>query len=218
MSQPRFSLWMGTVDRPQFIQEAIFAIVEQSFEDWELIIVDCGNSIEYLLPLNSRIKYVHYEQKIGLEFIDVCAQMSNGVICNMASDDDVMLPGTLQHVYETIGNAKWLYGQLVTHPYGQVQGVPWSYEYLKRANIVPAPATFWKRELHDEFGIWDKNLACCDYDYWLRIGSKYEPVFTPRTLVRYRLHPGQDSQVRLGRVQAEAAMLSARAMSGYYGR
>ena len=47
MQNPRVSVITATWDRADFIGRAIQSVVEQTFRDWELIIVDDGSPDRY---------------------------------------------------------------------------------------------------------------------------------------------------------------------------
>lgn len=213
---PRFSIWMPTLNRPQFIVHAIDAIVLQDFTDWELIIKDGGTSVERLIPKDPRIKYEHMP---GVSFLDRCTKLvaeAGDGIRNFQADDDIMLPGTLSHIDSIIGDAMWGFGRINMGPGYQLHGGWSGYEALTYGNCVPFPAAFWTKAAENIVGLIDTSLCCCDYEYWLKLGARFKPFLTERVLVNYRMHPGQDSVLQSQRVADEAAMLSSRAQNGYY--
>gem|GEM_PF-2086946 len=56
---------------------------------------------------------------------------------------------------------------------------------------------FWKRELLDEIGFFDKNQhLCMDYEYWLRISSRYAPVYIPQYIANFRFYQTSKSGSR----------------------
>ena len=56
-------------------------------------------------------------------------------------------------------------------------------------NPISQPATFWKRNLHDELGYFkeDENLVM-DYEFWLRISEKYSLPTVSQSLANFRIH------------------------------
>jgi len=218
LKSPRFSLLMPTCDRPQFIEEAIGAVLTQDFTDWELIIKDGGKwPVRGLMPNDPRIRYSQCGVQWGL---NEALRAARGEIVGFASDDDVMLPGTLSHVDQTIGDAMWLYGQIRFcpdgNPVGHLMGEPWDYERLKHVDIVPAPATFFRRSLVGIVGEFDLSLVPSDYDYWLRLGARWEPVYTERVLVNYRVHRASATAMFGEEMAQQTRMISERALKGYY--
>ena len=65
----------------------------------------------------------------------------------------------------------------------------YSYNKLLITNFIRQPATFWRKEILDTIGLLDEKLDfTMDYDYWLRIGKKYQPVVVKECLSNFRIH------------------------------
>ena len=195
---PRFSLFMPTKNRPQMILEAIEGIRSQDFQDWELLIQDGGESVERSLPRDRRIKYFRPADPLDRRG-DTVLRMAMGDILSFQADDDILLPGTLAFVSEAMNGHKWMYGRTcdgaAPDPQNILWGEPWNYEALKDHNFIHAAACFWTREARDTIGGWDiVNDWVHDWDYWLKLGARWQPLYTERVLAFYRLHSGQVSQ------------------------
>lgn len=96
MSAPFFSIIIPTYNRAYVILKAINSIINQSFKDWELIVVDDGssdNTKELIEKINNpEIKYVHQTNQ------ERSAARNNGInhargeyICFLDSDDEYFL-------------------------------------------------------------------------------------------------------------------------------
>ena len=210
------------------ILEAIAGIMAQDFQDWELLVEDGGESVEGILPRDPRIKY--YPQIDPLDRRgDMVMRLARGELLNYHADDDVLLPGALSFVSNAIGDRKWMYGRIT---YGisisscsidclsgdATWGSPWNYDRLKRENFIPAPATFWTREARDIVSGWDlANPRSHDWDYWLRLGARWEPLFVERVLAYYRIHRGSATETMpQGYKDVMDDIIRDRARSGYY--
>ena len=65
------------------------------------------------------------------------------------------------------------------------------YPALLRENFVSQPAVFWRREFGESVGPLDESLHwTMDYDLWLRMGRRADPLLLDRVLARFRLHAG----------------------------
>lgn len=214
---PKFSLIMPTMNRPGMILEAIAALRAQDFQDWELIVEDGGDSVESILPADPRIKYMRQEDPLDKRG-NAALMAAQGDILNFHSDDDTLRPGALSHVAGSIGNHKWMYGLIKAVPYGWTMGGPWDYERLKRENFIPAPAVFWTRNARDQVGGWDlASPRAHDWDYWLRLGARWEPLVTRHILVNYRIHPESATSTMTKEFTDEQdEIIRERARSGYY--
>jgi glycosyltransferase involved in cell wall biosynthesis len=199
------------------IVEAIAALEAQDFHDWELLIVDGGIPVHALIPRDSRIGYYWRPDLQPIERTNLGIQQSSGEILNLCADDDLMRPSALSHVSAIIGSAQWLYGRINYGDSGMTMGHTWNYAWLKRENYIPAPATFWTREAGEKIGPFDTGNRFPDWDFWLRLGAVWPPVFTDQVLVDYRLHDGQDTNT-MGSVEAAMARaeILRRVSTGYY--
>ena len=65
----------------------------------------------------------------------------------------------------------------------------YSYNKLLVTNFISQPATFLRRALVDECGLFDKSHhLVMDYEYWLRAGEKYDPAIITQDLSAFRVH------------------------------
>jgi glycosyltransferase involved in cell wall biosynthesis len=218
---PRFSLFMPTKDRPQMLLEAIEGIRSQDFQDWELLIQDGGESVERSLPHDRRISYFRPQDPLDRRG-DRLLRMAQGDILSFQADDDILLPGTLSFVSKEMNGHKWMYGKTcdgaTPDPHNILWGAQWDYEDLKDHNFIHAAACFWTREARDIVGGWDIPLDYVhDWDYWLKLGARWRPLYTERPLAFYRLHSGQESQkMALNYRRAQEEIIRVRARLGYY--
>jgi glycosyltransferase involved in cell wall biosynthesis len=106
VNMPFFSIIIPTYNRAHLIRQAISSVVNQSFTDWELLIVDDGstdNTKEVVCQFfDDRIHYIYQENA------ERCAARNNGValakgayICFLDSDD-YFLPNRLSVLHKTI--------------------------------------------------------------------------------------------------------------------
>lgn len=206
----KISILMPTFNRPEFISNAINAILEQDYDDWELIIKDGGKPVFDLIPDDKRIIYIHGKDRGITDAMNTAMKIASGDVFNWANDDDRISAGTLQFVAENIKDYKWMYGRIFmgNSPYGEA----WNYERLKRGNIVPQPAVFWTREAIEKVGMFDESEdLVSDYEYWLRLGKYFTPLFVDRIMAYYTVHPGQITS----RIQAEQLAQAARIRQKY---
>jgi glycosyltransferase involved in cell wall biosynthesis len=105
---PRFSIIIPTFNRAELIRETIDSISQQTYGNWECIVVDDGSTdntreiIEEFSKTDPRIKYVHQENA------ERSAARNNGIehakgewICFLDSDDH-FLPENLSEFYNFI--------------------------------------------------------------------------------------------------------------------
>ena len=70
-------------------------------------------------------------------------------------------------------------------------------------------SVFWKKSINKEIGYWDtKIINCNDYDMWLRIAIKYNPIIINKNLSYFRIHQNNASQKNFGKTLLEAYKVS----------
>ena len=186
------SVLIPTFNRPKFIRGAIEAILSQSYQDFEIIVKDGGDSIEHLLPEDSRIKYIHNKDRGITDAMNQAMREATGDIFVWANDDDRISPDTFQFVVDNIGDSQWLFGQIRFTSGQRYGGTGYSFNELLKNNIIPQPAVYWTKKAYEIVGEMDEeNDLSSDYEYWLRLGSKFEPKVVNRIMAEYTIHSDQ---------------------------
>lgn len=175
------------------LRRAVDAILAQDFGGYEVIIQDGGT--EHATFNDPRVRH-YVEPDSGItDAMNRGMRRAKGEILNWSNDDDEMAPGTLRYVAENIGVNPWMYGKIMygDSPYG----APWDLELMKHVNIVPQPSVYWTKKAYEMVGEMDpENDLVSDYEYWLRLGSSFDPLYTDRIMAQYNVHPGQITQMR----------------------
>lgn len=195
-----FSIVMPTFNRKHIIGRAIVSVLAQTLDNYELIIVDDGSddgSDEFLKQTwgehfaSGRFRYIGRE-KIGLCQARNTAIMAarNQWICYLDSDNEWQ-PDVLQcfaMAIRSFPEHRTFYGNIsLIDRGGKETGNPFSYRQLKERNFIDLNAYCHDRDVIDECGYFDTMLTrLVDYDLVLRHTARYEPVYIPKVLVRYR--------------------------------
>jgi glycosyltransferase involved in cell wall biosynthesis len=210
---PFFSIIIPTYNRALFLKIAVESVLQQSFKDFELIIVDDGSTdstrkiIEEYMGQSTKIKY-GYQQNMG-----PAAARNRGLkeargdyICFLDSDDrfrNDKLEITYQYIkkytqYKIFHTQEIWYrkGKLLPHkkyhqkPEGFVFG-----QALKLCCISISTCCV-KKEVFFDIGLFDEDLPVCeDYDFWLRVTAKYPVKLIPKFLtIKEGGHPDQQSK------------------------
>jgi glycosyltransferase involved in cell wall biosynthesis len=91
MKKPMFSVFMLCYNHEKYIEEAILSILNQTYQDFELIVADDGstdNSWEIIQKYSDRIKTFRLEKNDPAKGTAMMLEMANGYyIAEMASDD-----------------------------------------------------------------------------------------------------------------------------------
>lgn len=189
---PVFSVGIPTYNRKSYLEKAVCSVLEQTFPDWELIIVDDGSNdgTGNLISAykDKRIKYIYQQNKGVASARNRCILKSKGeYICPLDSDDwwdkdkleiqkqyiDQFPQYKIFHTQEIWYRNDILLNQKNKHkkPSGAI------FPHCLPLCCVSISTAVIHKSIFNEIGMFDENLpACEDYDFWLRVSLKY-PVY-----------------------------------------
>ena len=105
---PEISVVLTTYNQEKFIKKAIDSILNQSFNDFELIIVDDGSIDSTRRKIDqysdSRIKKVFKQNEGPSSASNVGITLAEGKWIALMSGDDISLPERLQVQYEFVNS------------------------------------------------------------------------------------------------------------------
>ena len=102
---PLISVIMLTYNREDFVERAIKSILEQRFQDYEMIIVDNGSTdrsgiiADEYAKKDGRIKVIHKEKGNIGSGRNAGLKVAGGKYIAFIDDDDYCMPDFLQHLY-----------------------------------------------------------------------------------------------------------------------
>jgi glycosyltransferase involved in cell wall biosynthesis len=203
------SVIIPTYNRSLLIRETIDSVLEQTFTNWELIIVDDGSTDNTIELINSiqdpRIRVLSVPHCGNIAMLrNIGVQNSSGNWISFLDSDDIWVPQKLQIQLNALQkNAnKWSYGGFelmnetsITIPtkYGSYHSFSgWIVRkiitYEATANIS---SVMLARKLFDEVGGFnvDPKLFCReDYEFVLRLALYAEAIAIDAVLARIRDH------------------------------
>lgn len=205
------SVVMPVYNGSKYLKEAIDSILNQTFTDFEFIIINDGstdNSEDIILSYNDqRIRYLKNEQNSG-----ICITLNKGLdnalgkyIARMDCDD-ISFPERLakQVVYlESHHDVGALGTDIITFGDGYTdQHFDFVHDcYGCKAGLLFAtcfahPAVMLRASIINEHCLRydDRYRGLEDYELWYRISEYAEMTNLPEALIRYRLHKAQLSQ------------------------
>jgi glycosyltransferase involved in cell wall biosynthesis len=210
---PRFTILTPTRNRRDWIRRAIRSVQNQTFEDWEQIILDVGDDDETvadLIPDDPRIKY-HRAGNLGpAGDFQTALDLASGEIVTPLSDDDRLPRHALQTVNDKIGDNEWLNGRTVIvdtqgEPLHFRGGTPDHIEKTRDGEYMLGGAIYWRRELTQLLGGFNCEYdGAADLDLYGRFLAHTDPVRVQEILYLCTAHDQTDSVVNAGR-QADAA-------------
>ncbi len=219
MAFMRFSIITATFNAEEFLQKTLESLASQDFSSFEHIIWDGGSS-DHTIEIANRYKTKVYQGKDSgiADAMNKGAAVATGeILLHLHSDDLLAHPKVLSFVdtaFKQHPAILWLYGQAYTiDARGQLtqqqsKYCPFSHKKLRRYNTITHPSTFIKRSLFEEVGGFNPELKyCMDYDLWLRLAKKSEPLALPAPLSCFRKHADSLSTAQPRAVTDEAYLV-----------
>lgn len=205
---PRVSVIIPTYNREAFIGEAIKSVLDQSYKDFEVIVVDDGSTDRTSLEVEkfgSKVKYIHQPNSERAVARNKGVENSSGELIAFLDSDDVWAPAKLEEQIKILDNDSEIimtYGQSlridqksnkIKPAKRQLEGYSGNvFESLLMRNFVGSPTPLVRREQFTETrGFETKYIPYEDWELWLRLSLKGKFHFIEKPLAFYRVHPGQ---------------------------
>ena len=192
----------------KYIADTIQSVIDQTYKNWELIIVDDGstdNTADVVKQFNdSRISYIKKNNTGVSDTRNLGAMISKGEILCFLDADDIWLPENLEKKVE----------KLITEPKGvlvyssmflwderndyktckttkKIVEDDWGKFRRLMVPTIPSSAII-KRDYFFEAGMFDTNISTsADFDLAIRLRELGEFGYLDEPLVLYRSHPSQ---------------------------
>jgi glycosyltransferase involved in cell wall biosynthesis len=185
------SVIIPTYNRGWILKEAIDSVLAQTFNEYELIVVDDGsedNTAEILSGYNNKIQIIRQPNQGVSAARNRGMVSSSGRFIALLDSDDLWLPEKLNEQLSFFRNHPdvmicqteeiWIRNGKRVNPckhHKKLSGM--IFEPSLSLCLVSPSAVMFKRELIDMVGLFDENLpACEDYDLWLRVSLRF-PVY-----------------------------------------
>lgn len=205
-SLPKISIVTPSLNQAKFIKKTIKSVLDQNYPDLEYIVIDgCSTdgTLKILKKYNNKIIWKSEKDQGQADAINKGLTAATGEVFAYLNSDDILLPGALKKIallFQENPKIKWLFGKakiidekgretrkLLTF-YKNLLLPHVSEKLLLVVNPISQPATFWRREVTEIVGFFDKKqYYCADYDYWLKLIKKFKPGFINEHLAAFRI-------------------------------
>lgn len=202
-SPPLISIVLPTYNGCRYLREAIESCLQQTFTNWELILVDDASTDD--TPALMR-RYAAQDSRIRVIRNAVNSKLPKSLNCGFAqargefftwtSDDNCYRRealATMLAFLEANPGADVVYANYTVM---DENGVPRKFgppgagplEELPFRNVVGA-CYLYRRKVHEELGGYAEDLFLVeDYDFWLRAATRFQLAFLNQDLYLYRWH------------------------------
>lgn len=207
---PLVSVVMPVRDGGELITEAARSILEQSFSDLELVIVDDGSPaptkavLDRLRVADARVVLLHRGRSVGIaQALNAGCAAARGRYLARMDADDVSLPDRLARqvaLLERSPEIGLVGGQMIATDLRGTQLWPATYpvdddairRMLASGNPFGHPTVVMRKALFEACGGYrDSCPHAEDYDLWVRMLERCRAANIPEPLLLYRIHPGQ---------------------------
>jgi glycosyltransferase involved in cell wall biosynthesis len=162
----QISIIIPTYNRAHFLSYAIQSVINQTYQNWELLIIDDGSTdntkkvVEEFIKKDSRIKYFYKEHGGVGSSRNFGIKKASGDFVIFLDSDDMFLPNILEEEVKYTGK------------YKMIIGGAWivSLENKRVINYVlgPTDCCLFERSLFEKYGYYDEERNFSE-DFGLRI-------------------------------------------------
>ena len=226
------SVIMPAYNSEKYVEDAINSVQKQTFQDWELILIDDGSTdgtadiVKKMQVTDNRIVYIYQQNKrLGAARNTGFRAAKGDWIAFLDSDDlwtddklEKQLEISKQHpevdVIFTDGYIFFSHEPEKLLPYPTIAGKFQPNEMYKlefSANHIPVLSVMAKKELINNIGFQEERNffgGCEDWDFWLRMAQAGAVFYgMPEKLFYYRRHESNMSSNIVKMQVAQAALL-----------
>jgi glycosyltransferase involved in cell wall biosynthesis len=214
LARPKISVIMPVYNSGLYLKQAIDSILNQSFRDFELFVIDdasTDNSVSIIRSYeDNRIELIAKPKNTGYtDSLNLSIPRANGKYIARMDSDDIALPERFErqvHFMDhnpdvlIVGSAyKVIDSDFTYHP-------PVGCEQVKLNALMESPlahpTVLMRNEIFSQYGLrYNKHFEPTeDYDLWTRVLEYGKIDNLPEVLLHYRHHAIQVSKTRIDRV------------------
>lgn len=208
---PKVSVGLPCYNGSRWIDECIQSILGQTYEDFELIIVDDGstdNSRVIIEPYlaDKRVKYIYQENRGFSNATNKHILESKGDYIAFIGQDDLWLPEKLERQINYLENRNFglvhsdvyhinLKGEIIRRRKPNPPKTLLKKTVVKKLflrNFICHQAVLVRKECFNKVGLFDERMTIAsDHDMWIRIAGEFDVGYINEPLVKKRYHPDQ---------------------------
>ncbi len=212
MARPQVSVLMKSYNHERFITDAIEGILSQSFDDFELLIVDDASTdrshaiIERYREGDSRVRPLFHTENLGItSVVNDGIEAARGTFIAQIDSDDVWRDDKLQRQMDVFGVNEdllvWSEGEIIDgsgQPTGQAASEFFRsrfnnksgniFQELAVRNYIFGSSLAYKRANLGDLRYDERLLYVNDYKFLLELARRYEFYYIPEPLAQYRVH------------------------------
>lgn len=195
------SIIIPTYNRSAFVVEAVQSALNQTYKNYEIIVIDDGSTddtLERLAKYNDRIQLISQANKGVSAARNTGIKASRGDLIALLDSDDLWMKEKLSiqvdFMQRNVGinicqtDEIWLRNGVRVNPkniHKKYSG--FIFEKCIPLCIISPSAVIIRKKIFDKVGLFDESMPLCeDYDLWLRASLKHEVATLPEALIYKR--------------------------------
>ena len=198
------SVIIPTYNSAQYLTAAIESVLQQTFKDFEVLVIDDGstdNTSEIIKEFGDSVRYIYQENQGVSVARNTGIKNSKVKYVAFLDADDVWMPTKLEKQITAIKEnptSKACYTEYISVSSDmkpqELRRMRCEDDILSnlllRGNVIGPPSSVLvERELIEELGGFDSNLSLsADWEMWIRLASVTEWTFVKEPLFMYRQH------------------------------
>ena len=215
---PKVSVYVPSHNYGRYLDRAIKSVLAQTYDDWELLVIDDGSTDETSTVLEGyrahpKIRIVEQENKGLTVTNNIAVRLANGqYVMRLDADDylDENILTVLSSVLDRLPDVGLVYPDYyIVNDRGEIVEIIRRKKVGEEDQILDLPAhgacTMIRKACLVAVGGYSEEFSCQDgYDLWLKLITRYRPYNVNVPLFYYRQHGGNLTR-------GEARILSTRA-------
>lgn len=210
---PKVSIVVPVYNGENFVNEAIDSILSQTYKNYEIIVVDDGSkdrTKKVLQKYKNKIRYFYKENGGVASALNYGISKMTGDYFAWLSHDDCYYPNKLESQIDVLSQLS----DKNTIIFSNFDLVNESCKFIAKTNylnntsnkelcktyypvlkgIINGDTILINKKCFEDVGLFDERLKTTqDYDMWYRLFKKYASYCVNESLVKYRVHPNQDT-------------------------
>lgn len=230
-SDPVVSVLMPVYNGERFLESAVRSVLTQSYEPFELVVVDDGSTdgssalLARLAAEDVRIRVHHQENRGHAGALNTALEFARGEFVAVLDCDDEALPGRLEAQVDALERDRMLVAIGGAAEFIRedgacffVQAYPTTSEQVSSDLLTTCPvlhsAMMMRRDAVMDIGAYRETLSLAlDYDILLRLDERAGISNLDRPVVRYRIHAAQTTTTRAEQVALSFILAQRSAMA-----
>ncbi|TBO45163.1 glycosyltransferase family 2 protein [Pedobacter kyonggii] len=204
MKSPKITAFIAAYNASDYIEESVSSILNQTFKDFELIIIDDGSTDDTALAVkkfnDNRIRFLQNDVNKGLPFTrNRLLELANGEYIAILDSDDIAYPDRFQLQLNFFSSHPEValcggHGTIINENGIEADKkiiVPTDDSINMRmlfANSFINSSTMFKTEIFKALNGYRDFALAEDFDLFTRISEKYKVANIDAFLVKYRIH------------------------------